>query len=103
MSSTTLEAAVVAAGVDPRSKRYTLPVELGSLSPLVGRAVNAAAARAASRALGRERPTDQDAARTKPRKSDALVRTVFPGPTFRPDAIEGSRSALARTFIAREI
>ena len=25
------------------------------------------------------------------------------GPTFRPDAIEGSRSALARTFIAREI
>jgi hypothetical protein len=38
---------------------YTLPVELGSLSPLLGRAVNAAAARATSRALVSERATNR--------------------------------------------
>ena len=59
VSSTAPEAAVVAAGVVPRSKGYTLPVELGSLSPLVGRAVNAAAARAASRVLVSERATNR--------------------------------------------
>ena len=59
VSSTTPEAAVVAAGVDRRSERYTLPVELGSLSPLVGRVVNAAAARFSSRALVSERATNQ--------------------------------------------
>src|SRR6476619_269748 len=40
-------------------KDYTLPVELGSLSPLLGRAINAAAARAASRALVSERATNR--------------------------------------------
>jgi hypothetical protein len=59
VSSTTPEAAVVAAGIDPRSKGYTLPVELGSLSPLVGRVVNAAAARFLRVALVSERATNQ--------------------------------------------
>ena len=59
-------------------RRYAPPVEFGFLSPLGGRVVNAAAARFLRAALvARERPTNQDASRTKPRKSDTLVRTVF--------------------------
>ena len=72
------ETTAFAAKAKPRSEGYTLPVELGRcrcswgapLTPLQSAPLLGLWCR-------RERPTNQDAARTKPRISDRLVRTAF--------------------------